>query len=200
MPRSIERFTIPVLAVFLVSVGAQTSAGVQTPAGSEASAQESACFLMSATVEQAEARPSPLKQVRFTYEGGEGLFCHSAPSARGREIMGGLVPYGQPWRLGANEPTAIHLSASATIGGVELEAGSYSIYTIPGEGEWEFFLNSQYERWGIPITDEVRATEVGSFTVTAEATDAMVEVLTFTFADGALVMEWENTRVIIPIG
>jgi len=158
------------------------------------------CFLQGATPEEAAERTSPLRTVSFSYEGGEALLCYSAPSARGREIMGGLVPFGEEWRTGANEPTAIHLTAALTIGGVELKPGSYALYTVPGEDEWQFFLNSTYERWGIPITEEVRATEVGSFTATPEATDEMIEMLTFSHADGAIIMEWENTRLRIPVG
>jgi len=185
MKHSLKLLTVPLFAIALTS---------------PAAAQELSCFLNNTTLEQAEARTSPLTQVTFSYEGGEGLLCHGAPSAKGREIMGGLVPYGQPWRLGANEATAIHLSAPASIGGVKVEAGSYSLYPIPGEDEWTFFVNPNYERWGIPISGGVRKSEVGSFTVVPEAMEDMVETLTFSYADGALVMEWEHTRLRIPVG
>ena len=115
--------------------------------------------------------------------------------------MGGLVVYGQPERIGANEPTTIHLTGPASVGGVPLEAGSYSIYAIASEDEWEFFINSNWERWGIPIDDAVRTAEVGSFTATPERIDEMVETLAYRFepmADGTMgdiVMEWEHTRV-----
>jgi len=161
---------------------------------------ELSCFLRGATPEEAAERPSPLRTLSFSYEGGEALLCYSAPSARGREIMGKLVPFGEPWRTGANEPTAIHLTGAISIGGVDLKPGSYAIYTVPGEDGWQFFLNSAYERWGIPITDEVRATEVGSFIVAPAATDGMVEMLTFSHKDGAIVLEWEHTRLEISVG
>ncbi len=160
------------------------------------SASDLSCLIMGST----DGRPSPLREVRFSYDGGEGLLCHGSPAARGREIIGGLVPFGEPWRAGANEPTTFHLSAAISIGGVALEAGSYSMYTIPGESEWEFFLSTDYERWGIPISDAVRAAEVGSFTVTPETVDDMVESLTFEYADGAITMSWEHTSLRIPIG
>lgn len=150
--------------------------------------------------EDTDARPSPLHEVSFTYEGGEGMLCYGAPSAREREVMGGLVPYGAPWRLGANEATALHLSAATMVGGVSVDAGSYSLYAIPGEMEWEFVLNSNHERWGIPINDDIRSTDVGSFTVSSAATGAMVEMLTFEHMDGMLRMSWENTQVDISIG
>lgn len=184
------------------AAGDEVAAATDAAEGSSAMGSQDAlsCVLQGATPEEAANRPSPLRQLSFTYEGGEGLLCYGAPSARGREIMGGLVPYGQLWRAGANEPTTFHLSAPTTIGGVSLDAGSYSMYTMPGESEWEFFLNSNVERWGIPISPDVRTSEVGSFTATPSATDEMVETLTYTFEDGHIVLAWENTRLEIPVG
>tara|TARA_B100001123_G_scaffold184643_1_gene211389 strand:- start:6682 stop:7263 length:582 start_codon:yes stop_codon:yes gene_type:complete len=155
------------------------------------------CLIMGENIEE---RLSPLQEVRFAYEGGGGLLCYGAPSAREREIMGGLVPFGELWRGGANEPTTLHLSASATLGDISLEAGSYSIYMIPRESEWEFFVNSNFERWGVPIDDDVRSTEIGSFTVTAGSTDEMVETLLYEHMEGHLMLSWENTQVHIPFG
>jgi hypothetical protein len=197
-------YHVPVLPV-LLGVFAFGTTGPQTadlfvPTPEPAQESELSCFLQGATPEEAAERTSPLRTLKFSFEGGEALLCYSAPSVRGREIMGKLVPFGEPWRTGANEPSAIHLSGPLTVGGVELEAGSYAIYTVPGEEEWQFFLNSAYERWGIPITDAVRATEVGSFSVTPGKTEKMIEMLTFSHDDGAIVMEWENTRLEIPLG
>jgi len=155
------------------------------------------CLIMGENIEE---RLSPLQEVRFAYEGGGGLLCYGAPSAREREIMGGLVPFGELWRGGANEPTTLHLSASATLGDISLDAGSYSIYMIPGESEWEFFVNSNFERWGVPIDDDVRSTEIGSFTVTAGSTYEMVETLLYEHMEGHLMLSWENTQVHIPFG
>ena len=159
----------------------------------------SGCFLQGATMEETAQRPSPLRTTDFTVGGTSGVVCYGSPAANGREIMGGLVPYGELWRMGANEATGIHLDGPATIGGVSLAAGSYSVYALPNAGEWQLFLNSNYQRWGIPISDEVRTTEVGSFTVTPEATGSMVESLTFSFSGGELIAEWENTRIRIPV-
>lgn len=172
-------------------------------AGAEMAAVSTApsCFLSGATLEEAMARPSALRSVSFSVGGHEGILCHGAPSANGRVVMGELVPFGEVWRLGANEATAIHLTGPADVGGVALDAGSYSLYVVPGETEWTFFLNSNYQRWGIPIGDDVRANEVGSFTAPVEATAAPVETLTFRFEAsedgtmGDMVVEWENTAV-----
>ena len=159
------------------------------------------CYLANGSVDEAMERPSPLRNVEFTYANGEGQLCYGAPSANGREIMGGLVPFGEPWRAGANEPTIIHLTAPASIGGVALEPGTYSLYAVPGESEWTVFINETWERWGIPIDAGVRSQEVGSFTVEPEEVGAMVETLAYRYEPNAentmgdLVMEWEDTRI-----
>lgn len=163
-----------------------------------------ACFLRGATAAEAAERPSPLGVLTFSLGEHEATLCYGRPSANDRVVMGELVPFGEPWRTGANEATAIHLPFAATIGGVAVEPGSYSIYTIPAEGEWEVVVNAGVERWGIPINGDVRAQDVGSFTRSAAATDDFVETLTFTWEAhgegmGHLVMEWENTRVEIPV-
>ena len=166
--------------------------------------------------EELSGRSSPLEDVTLDYENGVGRLCYGAPSARDREVMGGLVPFGNPWRAGANEPTTLHLTAPALLGTVpgesgidafmaldpvRLEAGSYSLYAIPGEDEWEILVNPNHERWGVPITDEVRSTEIGSFKVVPEATDEMVETMSYDYYSnsentmGNISMMWENTRV-----
>ncbi|MCE2455438.1 MAG: DUF2911 domain-containing protein [Gemmatimonadetes bacterium] len=150
-----------------------------------------------------EGRASPLMSTSFEFDGGMGTICYGAPSARGRMAFGEVVAYGEPWRLGANEATAIHLTGPASIGGVALDAGSYSVYATPmSDGDWEITFNSMHERWGIPINEEVMAGDVGSFMATPEETEEMVETMTFTFepwenerAMGDLVMSWEDTRV-----
>lgn len=166
-------------------------------------AAASACFLRGAPEEVAE-RPSPLGVVEVALGDQTATFCYGRPSARGRTIMGELVPFGEPWRMGANEATALHLPFAADIGGIAVEPGSYSIYGIPGESEWEIVVNGESERWGVPINEGVTAHDLGSFSRPSATTDGMVETLTYTWMPhgegmGHLVMEWENTRVEIPI-
>ena len=168
----------------------------------QALAQE--CFLARGDMAAAAQRPSPLGEAVINLGGQEAKICYGRPSAKGRTVMGELVPFGQPWRLGANEATAIHLPFAAEVGGVALDPGSYALYAIPGETEWEFFLNRSYERWGIPIDEGIMEENVGSFKRPVEATEEAVEQLTFRFDPhgegmGHLVMEWERTRVEIPV-
>jgi hypothetical protein len=184
--------------------GSMAAAVPESMAAAMPSSGAMSCFLRGATMEEAAARPSPLGQTTFTLNGQEGLLCYGRPSANGRVVMGELVPYGTPWRLGANEATVIHLPVAGTIGGVAVQPGSYSLYAVPGTTEWTFHVNTQVERWGIPINADVMAGDVGTFTRPVAATPSMVEQLTMTWAShgegmGHIVIDWENTRVEVPV-
>ena len=130
--------------------------------------------------------------------------CYGAPKKNGRQVAGGLIPYGQPWRIGANEATTIFMPSRGSIAGVNVEPGEYTLYTIASEGEWKIFVNSATQRWGVPINAAVTAKDVGSGTVTVEAADAAQEALELKLnATGAntadLVVHWDKTRVRIPV-
>lgn len=194
----------PLLLVAVAIAGASCGPEDGTEAEAEvASAQDLACYVTD-TPEEMAARPSPLGEVVLTLGDQAAKLCYGRPSANERTVMGELVPFGSPWRMGANEATAIHLPFAAEIGGLALEPGSYSIFGIPGESEWEIFVNGTAERWGVPISDEVRAEDLGSFTLRATAAAETVETLTYTWephgdGTGDIVMEWESTRVEIPV-
>jgi hypothetical protein len=171
-----------------------------------ANASGLSCYLAGATPEEARQRVSPHSSLSFNIGSLNLLLCYGAPSARGREVMGDLVPYGEPWRIGADEPTTLHVSAPVNVGGIALEPGSYSLYAIPGEDEWQFFINTNWERWGIPIDASVRSTEIGSFTVTPQEIPTTAEQLQYEWEPaaggdpgGELLLEWENTVLAIPI-
>ena len=99
---------------------------------------------------------------------------------RGREIFGGLVPYGKVWRTGANAPTKIKFSDAVKIGGQDLPAGEYAFYTIPNEDEWTIILSKNLKLWGAygykPDADALRvqvkpgtlANPVESFTISLD--------------------------------
>lgn len=164
------------------------------------SAQQ-ACSFRGAEDALAE-RPSPLATLEVELGGEVATLCYGRPSARGRTMVGGEHPYGVPWRLGANEPTTLHLPFAASIGSVDVEPGSYSLYAIPEDGPWTIVVNANTNRWGIPISPSVRSDDVGSFEV-ARGSGAHVEQLTFTFegsgTQGALVFAWEGNVLRIPI-
>lgn len=119
-------------------------------------------------------------------------------------IGGEAVPYGELWRTGANEATTLHVNVPARIAGLEVEPGSYTLYTIPEAGlEWTLIVNRSITQWGHEsrYTEEVEAQEVGRAQVPVETIDDRVEELTIRPADrrAGLLLEWQNTRVFIPI-
>lgn len=129
---------------------------------------------------------------------------YNSPSMRDRKIFGGLVPYGQVWRTGANEPTTITFDADVSIDGNELSAGTYSLWTVPGEEEWEVIFNSGEYGWGAswggkashdPTYDAVRVR------VNPEYLDEPTERLEIDIKKNPLRLEiaWENTKVNLPI-
>ena len=162
-------------------------------------------------------RPSPYDSVTFA-QGHElvAKLCYSRPYARGRVVFGGLVPYDTLWRTGANEPTIIHLSRPAEIAGLRVDAGDYSLYTVPSESRWTLVVNASTSQWGLTreergaqgnlfpnaYTDEVRAQEVGRAPIEIEPIDP-VEQLTARFVgtppDVQLLFEWEGARIVVPI-
>lgn len=207
---------VALAAVACGTSGAQEAETAATAATSEVTADAGAsgdmaaaradtasCWTRGEPAELAE-RASPLDSTSVALSAGAVKACYSSPQMRGREIMGGLVPFDRPWRLGANEATRIHMPAAGTIAGVEVEPGWYSLYAVPSANSWQIFVNGSSERWGIPINQEVTAENVGSGTVDVQATDAPVEGLTLSLRrDGSsaavLRIEWEETRVEVPI-
>jgi hypothetical protein len=73
---------------------------------------------------------------------------YSRPGIKGRKIFGGLVPYGQVWRTGANQATKVTFSTAVKLNGAEIPAGSYELFTIPGEDEWTIIINKGSNQWG----------------------------------------------------
>ncbi len=149
-------------------------------------------------------RASPLASTTLVVGSDTITVCYARVAKRGRPVMGGLVPYGEPWRLGANEATAIYVPFRATIAGVAVEPGWYSLYAVPSEREWRIVVNAATQRWGIPIDDSVRARDVGAGTVPVERVEQTVEDLTLTLrregeSGAVLEIAWENTRLRVPI-
>ena len=151
-----------------------------------------------------EIRASPFDSTSIRLDGGEIKVCYSRPRMLGRPIMGRLVRYGEPWRFGADEATAVHVPFPATIAGVSVEPGWHTLYVIPQESEWQIVVNGQARRWGVPITDEVRSADIGAGRVAATDEVGSVELFTLelvpTGSSAAdLVMAWDRTRLRIPV-
>lgn len=126
---------------------------------------------------------------------------YSRPGMRGRSIFGDLVPYNQRWRTGANSNTTISFDTQVNIQGKELPAGSYAIYTVPGEKEWEVIFYEDTSNWGLP--EEWDESKV-ALKATAEIFELPFDMETFTISideiqndSAALNFIWENTAAIM---
>lgn len=137
---------------------------------------------------------------RVTAKGKNVKISYGQPSKRDRVIFGKLVPYGEVWRTGANEATEITFKKDASFGGKPVKAGTYTLFTIPGEKEWTFILNSELKQWGAYKYNEIKSKDVLNVTVPAEMmSGAAVEKLTITLPGNKLVLTWDKTRVQVPI-
>lgn len=164
---------------------------------------DSACWVRGDRADL-ELRASPYDSSSVELRPGRVKLCYSRPRKLGRPIFGRLVPYGEVWRFGANEATAIHLPTRGTVAGVPLEAGWYSLMAIPGKSEWRIVVNGEARRWGVPIDDQVRAADVGMGDAPSTEGVGAVELFTLEFerrdaGEADLVMAWDRVRVRIPI-
>ena len=151
--------------------------------------------------EAVQPRPSPTAIVTVKYEDTYVKITYSQPHKRDREIFGELVPYGEVWRTGANEATEITITEDIEMAGNRVDAGTYSLFTIPGKDEWTVILNSELGQWGSYNYNE--DSDVMRFTVPAKQTDTPWEAFTIAFdqnnANAEMKLMWDRTLVSIPI-
>lgn len=146
--------------------------------------------------------PSPTQTVKQDFAMGNIEIVYSRPSSKGRKVFGDLVPMRKLWRTGANEPTRVIFSDAVQVGGKNLEPGTYVLYSIPAEDNWEIILNKGVENWGIDGYKE--AEDVLRFKVMPAKTKNMVETFTIQVANikpesCEIQMQWEQTTVSIPV-
>lgn len=140
------------------------------------------------------------KSPRVTAEGKDVKVAYGQPSKKGRVIFGGLEPYGKVWRTGANEATEITFTKDATFGGKSIKAGTYTLFTIPGETEWTVILNPELKQFGAFGYDKIKDKDALRVTVPAKKLNDVVEKLTLRFTPAnALIIEWDQTQVEVPI-
>jgi Protein of unknown function (DUF2911) len=125
---------------------------------------------------------------------------YSRPHRQGRKIFGGLLKYGEPWRLGANEATEIEFFRAVTIQGKRVGPGRFNIYAVPQEKEWTIILNTNIYSWGLK-QDSTK--DVHKFRIPVQPTPQTIEDFTMVFqrtATGAdLLIAWEDVVARLPI-
>jgi hypothetical protein len=147
-------------------------------------------------------RPSPPAQTNCKFSNGKTLTIHySSPRAKGRKIFGDLVPYGEVWRTGANEATTFVTNANLSVGGKDVPAGSYTIFTVPNADKWTLIVNKKTGEWGIPYKYE--GDELARVDMKVSSTSSPVEnftiALTSMGGSCGLNISWENTQASVDI-
>lgn len=140
----------------------------------------------------AQAKPaSPAMETSAKAAGSDISMKWSAPSVKGREIWGALVPYDKIWRTGANAATTFTTSKNVKINGKDLPAGSYSFFTIPGKTSWTLIFNKKTDLWG--SSDYKEADDALRITVKPEMESEVTEQLTFAIEkNGEVSFNWEK--------
>jgi len=125
---------------------------------------------------------------------------YSRPGVKEREVFGGLVPFGEVWRTGANKATSIEFSTDVSFSGENVSAGKYSIFTVPGEGKWSFILNKETELWGAGDYNEGEdVLRVAVVPTEGEMTETFTIDFTNISSTGAsLEISFANTIVSVP--
>jgi hypothetical protein len=152
--------------------------------------------------EDKSKRPSPPATATGKVGDATITINYSSPGVKGRKIWGGLVPYDQVWRAGANEATIFETSKDIMVEGKSLPAGKYSLYAIPREKEWVIIFNSKTGQWGVKndeSTTEEPANDVLRVTVTPVKSATMNERMKFVVDKSGFALEWENLKVPVAI-
>jgi len=163
------------------------------------------CLLFFATLAVAQqdkaSRPSPPAKASCTLGDATINVDYSSPRAKGRKIFGGLVPYGQEWRLGANEATTFVTSADITVGGSKVPGGSYTLFAVPNADKWTLVISKKTGEWGVPYPGA--DSDLARVDMKASKLPAAAENFSISFDKSAagctLRVEWETTRATVDI-
>ncbi|GAB2579176.1 DUF2911 domain-containing protein [Spirosoma areae] len=122
------------------------------------------------------------------------------PYKKGRKIFGGLVPYGQVWRTGANEATVIDFDQNIIVAGQPLDEGKYSLWTIPSQGGWIAIFNGETGQWG---TNYDQTKDVLRVPIASRKHSPMAEQFYISFRPATngieMMLVWDETEAIVPI-
>lgn len=129
---------------------------------------------------------------------------YSRPSVKDRKVFGDLVPFGEVWRLGANECTTISINQPIQINDNNLDTGKYALFVLPeDENHWKIILNSDFSQWGSMGYDQkknVLETDIDVSSKDCYFTETLyIGVEDITLYGANIVIRWENTQASIPI-
>ena len=158
-------------------------------------------FTTAAFAQMGGGKPSPPESAACDPGGKTIKTDYSSPRMKGRKIYGGLVPYGEVWRTGANEATTFVTSADVEVGGKSVPAGSYTLFTVPEADKWTLIINKKTGEWGIPYKYE--SDELARVDMKVSKLPSPVENFTISYdksaGDCMLRLDWETTRASVNI-
>jgi hypothetical protein len=144
---------------------------------------------------------SPRDTVRASIGAGSITIDYSRPHARGRVLLGNVIPYERVWRTGANAATQFTASAPVRLAGIQLAAGTYTLWTVPHENGVDLIVNGQAGQWG---TQYDRSRDVGTARLQSAALSTPVDQFTISVIPngarrGTLTLDWGSFRWTAPI-
>ncbi len=150
-----------------------------------------------------EKRASPHDTVKATIDGANVTITYGRPYMKGRKVFGGVVPYGQVWRTGADEATILTTDKALMIGPIHVNPGKISLYSLIDDKTWKLVLNKQVGQWG---TEYAQAQDLARVEAKVEKLSTPVEQFTITIEKnpagkgGMIVMQWEMTKATVSFG
>lgn len=124
---------------------------------------------------------------------------YASPRMRGRKIFGDLVPYGEEWRMGADEATALATTANLIVGGKKVPAGNYTLFALPTPAKWTLIISRKTGEWGIPYPGP--QFDLARAEMKVSALPSPLENFTISFAQSGasctMNVDWERTRASI---
>jgi len=161
------------------------------------------CSITIATAQLKIPAASPFQSTKQSFGLGEITIDYSRPATKGRVIFGDLVPFGKVWRTGANATTKITFSNDVKVGGKDVKAGTYGLFTIPGKTSWQVMLSKDLNL-GANVADYKVENEVVRVEVKPTILSNKIETFTIDIADimpssATLEIMWDKTRVPVPL-
>jgi hypothetical protein len=148
-----------------------------------------------------EPPASPAAKAAVTLNGKAITINYGSPRMRGRKIMGALVPYGEVWRVGANDATTLVTPVNLKIGTLDVPAGTYTLFALPNKDKWLFIVSKKTGEWGIPYPE---GNDLGRTPMTGKTLSSPQENMSISFENTKgpateLHVKWENTDQYVPV-
>lgn len=142
---------------------------------------------------------SPHVESAWDVDGAHITITYGRPHLKGRTVGKEVAPYGKEWRTGADEATTLVTDKALKFGSLDVPAGTYTLYTLPGETEWQLIVSKKTGQWGIPYP---AGQDLGRAPMKVDKAAAPVEDLTISIDDtssgGTLKVSWGDTVASVP--